>query len=94
MLSSQGKNAPSNRYPHYLVRLGSLKDCPVPRSSSHIGHFALVLPKYQDRWEKMDKRSVDSFQGGYGLQGNYGPYYIGAEKKPGKNAVWLPWKPY
>ena len=25
LLSSQGKNAPSNPYPHYLVRLGNLK---------------------------------------------------------------------
>ena len=36
MLSSQGKNAPSNPYPHYLVRLATSR-------LSHLSHFGLAL---------------------------------------------------
>ena len=39
MLSSQGKNAPSNPYPHYLVRLATSKICvseKIPQNSRQI----------------------------------------------------------
>ena len=47
ILSSQGKNAPSNPYPHYLVRLATSRFVRVCR---HLRAFNRVLDPFQKAW--------------------------------------------
>ena len=52
MLSSQGKNAPSNPYPHYLVRLATSRFPVPPPFRCRFWSFLLVFAVSSQFWSK------------------------------------------